>query len=450
MSQNLKKRATSATVFVLAGYGLSQLLRLAGNLVLTRLLVPEYFGIMAIAQVFLFALGLFSDIGLAPGVIRSKRIGDPVFLNTAWTLQVIRGFVLWGLALAIAFPVAQFYNNPILLKILPVIGLAFLFTGFSSTSIFTLNKDVRLGKITAMELTSQFIGLVVMIVLAYLYRNVWALVTGSLVICMAKMILSHFLESGNRPSFCLEGKAVHELISFGKWIFVSTAMMFLATQSDRLLLGKFFPLTLFGVYNIAVIFAEFPKQVMSQLSGKIIFPLMVQVSELPRHEFRGLILEKRKLFLFPAALLIAVFAGFGDLFIEMLYDARYHQAGWILPLLSVGMWPFLLNASIDRCFYAVGEPKIPAVGNFFKFVYMVTCVPLFFHFAGVFGAVLAVALNDLPVYIVICYGLVQEKLTCFRQDLLATLLLVVCLGVFIIFRIMIGMEAVPGSALFPA
>jgi O-antigen/teichoic acid export membrane protein len=446
VGKKLKKRAASATVLVLGGYGLSQLLRLGGNLIVTRLLVPEYFGIMAIAQVFLFALGLFSDIGLAPGVIRSNRSNDPTFLNTAWTLQVIRGLILWGLTVAIALPVAEFYHNPILKKILPVIGLVFFVGGFSSTSIFTLNKEVKLGKITMMELASQVAGLIVMVVLAYLYRSVWALVVGGLANNLFKTILSHFLKRDNPPSFRLEGAAVHELVSFGKWIFVSTAMMFLATQSDRLLLGKFLPLALFGVYNIAVMFAELPKQIISKLSNKVIFPLMTQVAELPRHEFRHLILQKRKLFLFPAALLIALFTGFGDVFIQTLYDQRYHQAAWMLPLLSLGMWPFLLVGSVDRCFYAFGNPKVPAAGNFLKFIYMITCVPLLFHFAGVFGGVLAVAMNDFPVYLVVSYGLVQEKMTCFRQDFLATLLLLFLLVVFYVFRLTLGMGGIPGRA----
>ena len=67
-----------------------------------------------------------------------------------------------------------------------------------------------------------------------------------------KAVWSHFLPTSTGRGFRLEKTSVQELFSFGKWIFLSTAMMFLATQSDRLLLGKIFPMALFGVYNIAV------------------------------------------------------------------------------------------------------------------------------------------------------------------------------------------------------
>ncbi len=435
MTENLKNKAFRATVWVIGGYGIAQILRLGGNLILTRILVPELFGIMAIAQVFMLGLGLFTDIGLAPGVIRSKRSDDPAFLNTAWTLQVIRGAILLLLTFAIAHPVAKMYNNPLLAWILPVLGLGSLFMSFSSTSIYTLNRKVQLGKITAMELTAKFIGLVCMVVLAYLYRSVWALVASSLVVTAVTAIWSHFLDPTIRNRFSMEKAAVNELISFGKWIFVSTAMMFLATQADRLLLGKFFPLAMLGIYSIAVIFAELPKMVIAQLSSRVIFPLMSHFSDLPRQEFRAKILQKRKLFLFPLTLLIALYVSFGDVLITKLYDERYHQAGWMLPLLALGMWPYILYASIDRCFYAIGLPKIPAVGNFLKFLYMIICVPLMFRFAGTFGAVLAVAINDLPVYLVISYGLKKERLTCFKQDFLATLLLVSLIAIFVTIRL---------------
>ncbi len=298
-----------------------------------------------------------------------------------------------------------------------------------------------------MELVSQFIGLVCMILLAYIYSSVWVLVAGGLVSGIIKMFWSHFLEQENRNRFCLEMSSVRELISFGKWIFVSTAMMFLATQADRILLGKMFPLALFGVYNIAVMFAELPKMVLGQLSGKVIFPLMTHFAELTRPEFRKKILNKRNHLLVPLVLLVAVFSSFGDVMISMLYDARYHQAGWILPILALGMWPYILCVSIDGCFYAIGTPKIPAVGNLCKFIYMIISVPLLFNWLGTFGAVLAVAMNDLPIYIVNSIGLQREGLTCFRQDIFYTLTLVALIVLFIGVRLVFDM-GIPGRLLF--
>ena len=89
--QALKKVATQGAYWTIANYGLSQALRFGSNLILTRLLFPDLFGLMSLVNVIIMGLGLFSDIGVGTSIIRSKRGNDPDFLNSAWTMQVIRG-----------------------------------------------------------------------------------------------------------------------------------------------------------------------------------------------------------------------------------------------------------------------------------------------------------------------------------------------------------------------
>jgi hypothetical protein len=63
------------------------------DLILTRLLFPEAFGLMALVQVFMGGLQMFSDLGVNMSIIQSKRGEDPDFLNTAWTFQILRGLI---------------------------------------------------------------------------------------------------------------------------------------------------------------------------------------------------------------------------------------------------------------------------------------------------------------------------------------------------------------------
>src|SRR5204863_421086 len=79
----------SATEY-LAGF----ILRLGSNLILARLLVPEMFGLMALVNTFMMGLQMFSDVGIGPSIIQNRRGDDPAFLNTAWTIQVMRGMAL--------------------------------------------------------------------------------------------------------------------------------------------------------------------------------------------------------------------------------------------------------------------------------------------------------------------------------------------------------------------
>src|SRR5262245_66533122 len=99
---SLKKRVLKAGTWSLVGYGLSQAIRFGSNLLMTRLLVPEMFGVMAIATMLMIGLAMFSDAGLKQNVIQSNRGNDPAFLNTAWMIQILRGVLLWFFALCAA------------------------------------------------------------------------------------------------------------------------------------------------------------------------------------------------------------------------------------------------------------------------------------------------------------------------------------------------------------
>ena len=439
MNKTNQSKALRAGFFVTISYGISQAIRLAGNLILTRLLAPEYFGIMSIAGVFIQGLHLLSDIGLEPAVIRSSRSHEKDFLNTAWTVQLIRGVILSLLALIIAYPVAIFYKEPILGKVIPVIGTISLALGLNSTSLITFNKELKQGVLSLIELSSQIISLVMMIVLAYYYRNIWALVAGAVSSNIVRLVWSHCIKTESRNRLHIEKEALRELLTFGKWIFIATAMMFAASQFDKVYLGKKFSFALLGVYSIATMFAEFPKQFFTTLNAKVLFPVINNYQDRSNIEIRDALHKPRRLILLLLALMIAVFTSFGDYLILFLYDERYHQASWMLPILAIGTWPHILHSTNSSCLYVVGKPQFSAYGQISKFIYMIIVIPISFHFFGVFGTIIAVALNDISIYSVINFGLYREKLSALKQDFFITALLLLLVAFFLFIRNGVGL-----------
>ncbi|MDJ0674961.1 MAG: oligosaccharide flippase family protein [Calothrix sp. MO_167.B42] len=437
-SNSLKKRAIFATIWTLFTNFAGQLMRFIANLILTRLLVPEYFGLMALVHTFISGLAMFSDIGIGPSIIRHKRGDDPDFLNTAWTLQVLRGFGLWLITLLITWPVATFYKEPKLLLLIPVIGLNVVIDGFKSTGIFTLNRHLLRGKLTRFELVGVGVKNIVTISWAWLNPTVWALIGGSFVSGLVDLVRSHKLVPEITNRFTWDEDAVQELVSFGKWIFISTAMTFLAMQSDRLILGKLFSLEMLGVYTVAFTLADLPKLIFGSLSGNVIFPIISKFAELPRESLRAKILPKRWLLLVGMGFCVAVLVFCGDFLILALYDQRYNDAAWMLPILALGIWPYLLMQLSGPTLLAVGKPIYLAWGNFLKFTYMLFVLPLAFSYMGLLGAVIAIALNDIPLYIAINYGLWREELAAIVQDIQATLLLLGLIAILCSTRYLLG------------
>ena len=119
------------------GFGTSYAIRLLSTLILTRLLAPEVFGLMSLAWVFLTALAMLSDVGTVPSVIRSPRGDDPDFLDTAWSVQAVRGFCLGILVLLLAWPVSRLYDEPQLFPILCAVSVLPVLQGLGSISVAT-------------------------------------------------------------------------------------------------------------------------------------------------------------------------------------------------------------------------------------------------------------------------------------------------------------------------
>ena len=182
----LKQRVLSASIWSLGGYGFSQVLRFGSNLLMTRLLVPEMFGVMAIATVVMIGLAMFSDLGLKPSVVRSKRGNDPVFLNTAWVTQILRGLLLWCLRAhrkSTHIPCQSNWHGPSRQRVYgyqsTICDRCLVdhgrYWGFESTKLLEGSRNLSLKRIAQIEVTTQIAGLLCMIGWAFIDRSIWAL-----------------------------------------------------------------------------------------------------------------------------------------------------------------------------------------------------------------------------------------------------------------------------------
>ena len=123
---SLRHPAVRATILTFGGYGAGQALRFASNLILTRLLFPEAFGLMVLVNLVIQGLQMFSDIGLGPSVVQNPRGEEPVFLRTAWTVNILKNSGLWVVACLLSWPLAMLYREPELAALLPVVAVALL------------------------------------------------------------------------------------------------------------------------------------------------------------------------------------------------------------------------------------------------------------------------------------------------------------------------------------
>jgi O-antigen/teichoic acid export membrane protein len=393
-------RLASASGWVALGHVGSQALRIISSLLMTRLLAPEMFGIMSLVIVVQTTLQMLSDIGLRTTVIQSSRGDDPNLLDTAWTLQVIRGFGLWAVTLALAAGVAAaggqgalgtgtVWSAPELPQVLAIAGISSVIAGFQSTALMTASRHLEMRRLMALELIAQAAGLVFMVVVGLMWPTIWVLVCGGLVTQAVTTVLSHVWLGGRTNRFRWDCAAVAELFRFGSWIFVSSAVYVLAMTIDRLLFASLMTPAMLGLYAIALNLSTLVEGIASRLMGQVILPALSDVARSSPDQFRASFYRLRLPFdvglLASAGLLFAC----GPVVVEILYDPRYLDAGWMLSILSFSLI-FARYGVVTTAYIALGSPRLMA----------------FVHIAKLAGAlVLVLTLNALWGVEAAMYGL---------------------------------------------
>jgi O-antigen/teichoic acid export membrane protein len=400
---SLRRRVLSAGAWSFAGYALSMTIRLGSNLLMTRLLAPKMFGIMAIAQIILFGMTLFSDVGLKPSVIRSKRGSEPAFLNTVWTIQIIRGLLLWSVGLLIGFFIylaARFdlvsdssvYGDHLLPFVVAAVSFTAVITGFESTKMIEAGRRLSISAVTKIDLCSQVAGLFAMAVWCLFDRSVWVLIGGGMVAALFRTVASHLWLPGTSNRWKLEWSAFHEIIRFGKWIFLSSILYFIASSGDRLLLGSLVDADALAAYVIAFLLFWSVDQALSKLIVEVSYPALSEIIRdrpgqltTAYYRFHGFIASFT--YFCSGALFIS-----GAAIVSFLYDARYQQAGWILELLALALltWPLRIAT---QCFLALGVEHIYFVLHVIRIVALFIALLVGFHFAGFYGAVWGIVLS---------------------------------------------------------
>jgi O-antigen/teichoic acid export membrane protein len=434
--KGMESTAIRATFWTVMDYGCSMALRVVNSVVLTHLLMPESFGLMTLVSTLVIGISLFADIGMGPNVIQSPRGDDPVFLNTVWTLEVFRGLGIFVVCLLLAWPMSLIYHEPRLISLIPALALSLVINGFKSTNLLSMSRHMGVRRVFVLDFSTQVFGLLVTAGFALVFRSVWALVIGTILSGIYRFALSHsqFVIPGIRNSFCWDRESVRSLIHFGKWILLSTAFSFFATQADRLILGKLISFGLLGVYGIAYSVSDIPRAVINAFSNRVGFPFIAKMVHLPVVEFRKVFLQYRFRALVAGAVLLCLMVHVGGYLVTKMYDSRYHAASWMVPVLALGLWHTLMYATTMPALLTLGKSRYQAIGNGAYFVVVFTAIPLAFHFYGMFGAVVAVAAGDLPMYLVTVRGASREGVSTWRQDLQTTGIFLVLLALGMVLR----------------
>lgn len=389
---NLKGDFFSAVVVFCA----QGVIKLGSSLVLTRVLTPDAYGLIAIIMSITLILVMLSDVGFSLAIVRSPKGDEQSFLNTAWTIRIGRA-VLNSSILFLGAPfAADLYHTPALTAPLRALALWLFIDGFESTAfpLATRRKVPRIPMYS--ELAGTFVSSTFSVIYCYLTRSYWGMLYGMVLSRVCVVIISHQFYRESRPRLQWDRAAAKEIFSLGRFIMPSSAITLVLNQYDKAIFPRLFSLQLLGVYAVAGNIDGPIESLINTASRLILYPRCAHNYRTDQATFPvKYYTENFKLFIGILAIPACV-GGAAHLLIDLLYDPRYRRAAEVLQAFMVRAALIALGSPAEEMLMATGESRLYLVGNIYRAIWLPAASIAGYYLYGFTGFTYGVALTALP------------------------------------------------------
>lgn len=249
MSEGSRTRFMAGAAWMVGWRWVTRLLGLLSTIILARMLVPEDFGIIAMAAV---VVGFLESLSIAEGVasvvIRKAEL-DADDLDTAWTIRFLQRQVLALLLIPGAYLTAAFFGEPRVVEVMFVLAALVSLTGFENLAAMMFRRELRFDRYFLFGVLNKLAGMLSSILAALVLHNYWALVVGNLGVTLSTIVGSYVLHA-HRPRFTLRRFA--EFWSVSQWILFAEVVQYLKVKIDRIAVGGALGTADMGRYSVGV------------------------------------------------------------------------------------------------------------------------------------------------------------------------------------------------------
>ena len=360
------------------------------TIILARLIKPEDFGLFGIVMVIYVALEFLTAIGIRPALIQRQDISKD-HLDTAWTFLVLQWAVLAVFVFLLSKPISLFFNEPKVVNLIRVFSISVLLTGFTNIGTVYFDKEFRFKNIFLLEGGQTLAGVVFTISLAFMLRNVWALIIGSIVGKIVNLVLS-FLLHEYRPSFTINRKILNELFTYGKWLWISTIFNYFILYGDNIFVGKVLGTSALGFYRVAYSIGNFSTTAFANIIRRASFPAFSKLQREHEQLRRSYLKVTRALCFIVLPLNVGLFI-FAPEFVKLVLGKVWLS---IVPVIRCLTIFSVFNALILKSralFNAMGTPRYTTYSSLSFFIVAASTIYPFSQLRGLLGVVLALSLS---------------------------------------------------------
>lgn len=349
---DLRRRTLRGGLAKLLGQGLGVIVRLAFMVILARLLDPGEFGLVAMATAVTGMMAMFASAGLSTAVVQARAISD-VQLSTLFWINLLIGTLFAAACCAMAPMLAAFYGEPRLLWLTVLLAPGFLVSAACVQHLAILQRSMRYGALTLIEVSGQVVGLVAGALLALAEYRYWALVGASFTLqvttCVGLWIMVRW-----RPRRCFAIREVSALLRAGGMITLNTIVAYIGFNLEKVLVGRFWGAEALGHYGRAYQLVAVPIDNLSNAVGSVAFSALARLQDEP-DRLRIYFLKGYAL-LASLSLPLTLFLGlFAKPIFLILFGPRWLEAAAIFQILTPTVLVFSLTNPFGWLLLATGR-----------------------------------------------------------------------------------------------
>lgn len=349
----LGQKIVSSSLLLISVKMLQRSLGLISTLILARLLMPEDFGVVAIAAIMLQFATVLSNSGIQQYISQKENIDDDD-VNTAWSIDLSMKFTLWIFLLIGAPLVGWFYDNTEIVSVIQVVSIVVFLRALQNPGLHLLRRNLTYGSIFWLFSWQKLLSFIAVVTIAFITHSYWAIIVGDIVSALVGLVGSYMLHP-YRPKFSLKKK--FEQWAFTKWMFARGILGFFRAQLDNLMVSKLFSIGELGTYSVIRGISVLPA---TDIIVPSVEPLLASFSRV-RHDMSALDHQLRASLLMVFLLIMpicAVLASYSDAIVITLLGEKWKDQGPLLANLTILLFTFSLGSILGNLYIAMGKVKL--------------------------------------------------------------------------------------------
>ena len=356
-------------------------------MLLTRLLAPEAFGVMAIIMAVNSFLESFTDVGINTAIVQNPRSDEPTYLNGSFWISLARGTGLYLLILIAAPWTAGFYHQQAMAALMRVAFLEILLKGAFSPRLYIAQKKMDFKRLLLVSQGAGICGSVATIVLAFSLRSVWALVLGIVVEYVTRCTFS-YLACPFRPGFDFDREGLRALYRYTRGMAGLPVLTFIFMRADVFVLGRVRSPADVGIYSMAAVLALVPYSFLAGFLTQLLNPAFSEMQSEPERLRRTLfqVTSLATVLVVPATLFVALY---GKHLLRFLYGGPYAKAAVPFAILFATAMLRLLTVPVVSLYFMIGRPGLNRYFAIARTALIVLLIYPAIRWHGLTGAALA-------------------------------------------------------------